>query len=50
MFVYKGWRNWRARKDCFHHDHRTGESWIKSQIIDPGKMFWCNQCQQTWFV
>lgn len=42
----------RMRKGCFHHDPKTGVSWIKSQLIDTGmsKMFWCTHCQQTWFV
>jgi hypothetical protein len=41
-----------ARKNCFHHDHRTGESWIASRLIDVGarKMFWCIKCNQTWIV
>lgn len=42
----------RKRKNCFHHDHSTGVSWIKSQLIETGmgKMFWCARCQQTWFA
>lgn len=40
------------RKNCFHHDHRDGSSWIKSRLINngAGKMFWCGLCGQTWFV
>lgn len=44
------WRRRSKRRNCFHHDHRTGESWILSQILDPGKMFWCKECDQRWFV
>lgn len=39
----------RKRRNCFHHDHRTGTSWIKSQLIDYGrKLFWCTTCERTW--
>lgn len=46
------WRTRAKRKDCFHHDRLTGESWIKDQLIDMGmgKMFWCDKCERTWFV
>lgn len=45
-------RKWRARRECFHHDHRTGTSWITSQLINTGmgKMFSCQRCGRTWFV
>lgn len=40
----------RLRRQCFHHDRRSGESWIKEQLIDCGcrKMFWCDRCERTW--
>lgn len=43
---------WRKRRNCFHHDHRSGVSWIESRLIDMGsrKMFWCTDCGRTWFV
>lgn len=46
------WKAIKKRKDCFHHDHKTGQSWIKSQLINigTGKMFWCAVCGRTWFV
>lgn len=46
------WRTRAKRKDCFHHDRLTGESWISDQLIDMGKakMFWCEKCERTWFV
>lgn len=28
------WRTRAKRKDCFHHDRLTGESWISDQLID----------------
>lgn len=42
----------RAQRHCFHHDHRTGESWIKSALVDLGrnKHFWCTKCEKGWFV
>lgn len=44
-------KRWRKRRSCFHHDQHTGETWIRSQIIDFGrKMFWCRECDQTWFL
>lgn len=41
---------WRKRRWCFHHDHTTGTSWIKSQLLDVGrrKAFWCEDCGKTW--
>lgn len=46
------WHRWRKRVNCFHHNPRTGESWINSHLINTGtgKMFWCRQCDQTWVV
>lgn len=40
------------RRRCFHHDWTTGESWIKTRLINMGmgKMFWCRKCTRTWFV
>ena len=42
----------RDRAACFHHDHRTGESWIESRLIEVGrnKIFWCTKCGKTWIV
>lgn len=42
---------WRIRRQCFHHDHTAGESWISSQLIDGGmrKHFWCTRCDHSWF-
>jgi len=44
------WSRWRDRRNCFHHDHATGTSWIRSRIIDPGKRFWCVGCGKVWSV
>lgn len=46
------WARWRDRRACFHHDHRTGTSWIGERLIEMGsrKMFWCRKCQRTWFT
>lgn len=46
------WRRWRKRRECFHHDHSTGTTWITGQLINSGtgKMFTCANCQNTWFV
>lgn len=43
-------RAWRKRRACFHHDWRTGESWIADQIVDAGraKHFWCTRCDRYW--
>jgi hypothetical protein len=43
---------WRAQRHCFHHDHATGESWIRSRLIDAGrrKLFDCGRCGRTWFA
>jgi hypothetical protein len=48
---FAAWRvgRWQRRR-CFHHDHRSGESWIKEQLVDVGrrKMWWCDRCGKTW--
>jgi hypothetical protein len=41
---------WRKRHKCMHHDRITGQTWVESRIIDPGKTFWCTHCRQRWFV
>lgn len=43
-------RRWLARRRCFHHDVRTGKSWIgRGTIIDGGrKLYRCNHCERTW--
>lgn len=43
-------RRWRKRRACFHHDWRTGESWIKDQLVNTGtaKHFWCTHCGRYW--
>lgn len=50
--IGRWWRRRRKRAWCFHHDDRTGTSWIDSRLIEMGKskMFWCRECDQTWFV
>jgi len=39
-------RRWRKRRHCMHHDRLTGQSWIKSMLVDLGmnKIFWCDRC------
>jgi hypothetical protein len=50
--MYGMWQRWRQRRACFHHDHRTGESWIKSHLVDLGrrKLFRCTSCAKVWIV
>lgn len=45
-------RRWLERRDCFHHDHRSGVSWIDSELIDLGrrKRFWCVKCGRVWLT
>jgi hypothetical protein len=49
-------KRWWVSRKCMHHDWRTGETWIKSQLIDLGrrKMFWCSEksggCGKVWFT
>lgn len=46
------WRRRRAQRECFHHDPRAGESFLRSQLIETGKakMFWCTVCNRHWFT
>lgn len=46
-------RLWQARsqrRKCFHHDMRTGETWISSGLVDLGrrKLFVCSECGTAW--
>ena len=40
----------RRRRSCFHHDHITGQTWIRSQLVDLGraKHYWCTRCRRYW--
>lgn len=44
------WSRWRKSRDCFHHDHSTGESWIVGTLIDLGrrKLWSCTKCGRRW--
>lgn len=35
---------------CFHHDRKTGESYITDTLIDLGrdKVFKCRECSESW--
>jgi hypothetical protein len=53
--VVDAWRWWklrRVRKHCWHHDDKTGQSWVNSRLINTGagKMFWCSRCEKTEFI
>lgn len=39
-------RRWLKRRRCMHHNWRTGETYIKSMLINlgMGKLFWCDRC------
>ncbi len=42
-----GWfKSWRKRRACFHHNWRTGESWVDDRLVDFGraKHFTCREC------
>lgn len=43
-------RRWLKRRRCFHHDHHTGQSWIRSELIDLGrrKLYHCTECGKVW--
>lgn len=46
------WKRWRLRRSCFHHDHRTGTSWVRLYgILDWGtKAYVCRACDKMFFV
>lgn len=48
--MIKAWRDWRKRAKCFHHDHKTGKSYMRERLEDMGrrKLFWCEDCYKTW--
>lgn len=46
--IGKWWRKRQKQRRCFHHDHVTGETWMRSQMIDHGKFFWCRKCDKGW--
>lgn len=46
-----GWLSrWHKRRDCFHHNHRAGQSWVTGTLIDLGarKLWRCGHCGRTW--
>jgi hypothetical protein len=44
-------REWRRRRNCFHHDRLTGESWISpGSIIDYRKLYTCSRCRKVWIL
>jgi hypothetical protein len=50
---YRRWyRRWRVRRSCFHHEPRTGESFIDSMLIEMGsrKLYWCRHCGKHWVI
>lgn len=51
--IMTAWFFWTRRyRDCFHHDPKSGQSWIYDRLIDLGrrKMFTCTHCYQRWFT
>lgn len=44
------WTRWRQRRDCWHHNRATRESWITGVLIDLGrrKMWTCSECGRRW--
>lgn len=39
----------RKRRDCFHHDHLTGETWLAVEHVSGGRRLWfCTRCGRTW--
>ncbi len=50
--VFTVWGRRRQRARCWHHDRRTGQSWVDEQLINTGarKMMWCRRCSKTEFV
>jgi hypothetical protein len=48
----KPWVVWQTRRNCFHHDRRTGTSWVDERLIETGmrKMFYCRTCRKIWFT
>lgn len=44
-------RRWRERRRCFHHNHRTGESWIgNGSVMDYLKYYECSRCGKGWLI
>lgn len=39
-----------AMQQCWHHDRRTGETWIQDRMVDLGrdKVFRCSRCNEIW--
>lgn len=38
------------QRACVHHGRHTGETWLKSELVDSGsrKIWTCTGCGQTW--
>lgn len=50
MWIARAFRAWRKRRQCFHHDRRRRESWIRDRIHDYRKLYWCTECGRTWIL
>lgn len=48
--IHDWWLQRRERRNCFHHDINTGQSWIKNEIIDYRKLYWCTKCTARWVI
>lgn len=40
----------RDRRNCFHHNLKTRESWIRQSIIDYRKFYVCTHCERGWVI
>lgn len=40
------------RQMCWHHEMRSGESWIRQELVGLGqtKRFWCYVCGEVWML
>lgn len=46
-------RAWREQRRCFHHDNRTGESYVgRGMLVDLGrrKVYECSACGRVWVI
>lgn len=44
-------RKWRERRNCFHHNNHTNESYVgRGTIIDWRKRYSCYSCGKVWII
>lgn len=39
-----------SKRGCCHHNPETSTSWIRNEILDWRKRWWCTACSKRWII